>query len=370
MSTQLGGDNIAEHYSIAKILKEDAEYNILLSERASGKSYQVKKTVIEDFMKSASKFVYLRRFVIELKESMIESYFDDENIPYRKWTNGLYDGIMAYRGNLYFYAWEDDKKVRKEQCGKFLALSSANHYKSMAMTQYKNVIFEEFVAPPSGYSYLPNECNELQQLISTIARKNRIRVFLIGNTINSMCPYFREWQLKGIPKQKAGTIDTYTMTYSTGEIKIAVEICKETATKGRMFFGNIEKNINNGVWVSEEYPKLPHSYKDCKMLYMSIWQWGDLCYKCEILRYQTEVFLYVRPCDINKVYAIDSIRFISDVYKHILATSRWHTPTFIPLNKADILVEKLMGMGKVCFADNMSGEEFNSIYDIYARKGV
>ena len=369
MSTQLrGGDDISEHYSIDNILKEDAEYNILLSERSSGKSYQVKKTVIKDFLESGAKFVYLRRFVIELKESMVNDYFDDENIPYRKWTKNKYDGIMSYRSNLYFYVWEEDKKVRKEQCGKYMALSSSNHYKSMAMTQYKNVIYEEFVAPPSGYGYLQDECNELQQLVSTIARKNRIRVFLIGNTINSMCPYFREWGLKGIPKQKSGTIDVYHMQYSTGEIKIAVEICKETASKGKMFFGNIEKNINNGVWVSEEYPKLPHQYKECSVLYVTIWQWGDLCYKAEILRHDTEVFLYVRPCDINKIFTLDSMRFISDIYKHRMARVRSHTPTFVPINNADKLIEQLVDTGKICFSDNMSGEEFTSIYDIYHNK--
>lgn len=356
-----------EHYDISRLLEIDAEYNLLLSERSNGKSYQVKKKVIENFMNKKIKFIYLRRFVVDLKESFINSYFSDENIPYRKWTKGKYDGIMCYRGNLYFYAYEDDKPVRGELCGKYMALSAATHYKSMSLTEYKNIIFEEFVVESGGYDYLPNECDTLQQLVSTIARKEKVNVYMIGNTINSMCPYFRYWSLKNIPKQKSGTIDVYNMEYSDGVVRIAVEICKETNTKGKMFFGKVEKNINNGVWVSKDYPSLPYEYKECVVLYTVIWRWGDLCYKSEILKKGNHIFVYVRPCDINKLYNIKKLRYISDEFVEKLPLYRWHTKKFVIIKKPDKLLELLLSRGQVCFSDNLSGEEFSNIYEIYTK---
>lgn len=357
-----------QHYDMTNLIAEDAEYSILLSERSNGKSFQIKKKFVEDFINHGIKFIYLRRHITELKEAIVNSYFSDINIPYRKLTKGKYDGIMTFRGNLYFFHMEDDKQVRGALCGKYFALSTATNYKSMSLTEYKNIVFEEFVAETRGYTYLPNECDILQQLISTIARKEKVHVYMVGNTINSMCPYFRYWSLKNIPKQKAGTIDVYNMEYSSGIVKIAVEICEETAEKGRMFFGKVEKNINNGVWVSQEYPKLPYNYKECKRLYTVIWEWGDICYKAEILRHEKHIFLYVRPCDINKVMGIHKLRYISDKFEQILASVRSHTSYFVPLNKADEIVMNLVKIGHVCYSDNLSGEEFNNIYDIYYRK--
>lgn len=358
-----------EHYDITDLLSYDAEYNLLLSERSSGKSYQIKKVFISDFINNNIKFIYLRRHVTELKEYMVNSYFADPNIPYRKWTKDRYDGIMCFRGNLYFYEMKDDKQVRGPLCGKYFALSIATNYKSMSLTDYRNIVFEEFVAEKRGYTYLIDECTILQDLISTIARKNKVHVYMVGNTINSMCPYFRYWSLKNIPKQKRGTIDIYNMEYSDGTVKIAVEACEETARKGRMFFGKAAEKINSGIWTSREYPKLPYEYKKCRVLYTTIWEWGELGYKAEVLRYESHIFLYVRPCDINKQYTLKRMRFISDRFNEVLSKFRWHTPYFIPVGKADGVVRSLIQLGHVCYSDNLSGEEFNNIYEIYNRKG-
>ncbi len=364
MSTQKKEKN--DFYDISNIVAMHAQYNILLSERSGGKSFQVKKYVIDNFMQKKEKFILLRRFVTELKEDYINGYFDDENMPYRKLTDNQYDGIMCYRGNLYFFVWENDVRVRKVVCGKYMSLASAGHYKSMALTQYTTVIYEEFVIRNKlAYRYLPNECDELQDFISTVARKNVISVFLIGNTINSLCPYFREWQLKHIPRQKPGTIDIYNMEYSSGTVKIAVEICEPRSNKGRMFFGKAEQTINNGVWTSEEYPKLQYEYKNCKVLYTIIWQWGEMCFKSELLKHEKDVIIYVRPCDINKIWDMDKYRFVSDKFLMCLDSCRYHTPRFYILNKADELFHSLMRIGRICFSDNLCGEEFNGIYKIY-----
>ena len=76
------------YYNISNLLKTNAQWLMLLGQRANGKSYQVKKTVLEDAFRDKGKFVYLRRYKADLKQSFVTAYFDD--MPVEKITNGMY----------------------------------------------------------------------------------------------------------------------------------------------------------------------------------------------------------------------------------------------------------------------------------------
>ena len=90
------------YYNIENLLATKAQYLMLLGQRANGKSYQVKKTVLEDAYHDKGKFVYLRRFRADLKQAYVTSYFDD--MPIRKITNGEYDSVRAINGNIYLHS--------------------------------------------------------------------------------------------------------------------------------------------------------------------------------------------------------------------------------------------------------------------------
>ena len=66
-----------KYYDISNILETKAQYMILLGQRANGKSYQAKKTVLEDAYYNDRKFVYLRRYKADIKTKAVESYFED-----------------------------------------------------------------------------------------------------------------------------------------------------------------------------------------------------------------------------------------------------------------------------------------------------
>ena len=66
-----------QYYDITNILQTKAQYMMLLGQRANGKSYQAKKTVLEDSYKNDNKFVYLRRYKADIKTKAVESYFED-----------------------------------------------------------------------------------------------------------------------------------------------------------------------------------------------------------------------------------------------------------------------------------------------------
>lgn len=59
-----------KYYSLRKCLSYNRYLNILIGGRGIGKTYQLKKYVIEQYLKSKKQFVWLRRYKTEIKEAM------------------------------------------------------------------------------------------------------------------------------------------------------------------------------------------------------------------------------------------------------------------------------------------------------------
>lgn len=301
-------------------------------------------------------FIYLRRLGVESKNYMVESYFDDVKIE--KLSNGKYTNITVFRSGIYLGHYDENGKVfRDVQCGMVMQLSSQGHYKSMSLLAYKNIIFEEFITKTV---YLPDECNTLQQLVSTVARRNKIHVWLIGNTISRLCPYFNEWQLCNIPKQKQGTIEIYHMKTSQTDddgnpviIHIAVELCENSGNNGKMFFGSVSKSITNGSWESEEQPHIPYKYEDCEFMYSCTVVKFNMLYVMEILKHDDNMFIFVHPT--NK---IKSTRIIAPEFEpNMFVTSK-----LVELTAGDRIMRYLIKLNKICYSDNLTGTEFiNSV---------
>lgn len=338
-------------YSLKNIYAENCEYNLLLGERSNGKSYQVKHCCVYEFFKYGYKFIYLRRLGVETKNYMVESYFDD--VKLKKLTTG-FETIIVYRSGIYLGHYDENgMAVRDVQCGMVMSLASSTHYKSMSLLEYKNIIFEEFV---TTHGYLPNEPDMLQQLVSTIARQGKVRVWLIGNTISRLCPYFNEWQLVNIPKQKLGTIEIYRIKTQykdeKGEpvvINIAVELCESGNNNGKMFFGAVSKSIVNGTWEADEQPHIPYDYKDCELLYSLTVVKHNMLYVLEVLRHGEEMFIFVHPT--NK---IKTQRVIDNMYQPDMYT----TARLVELTTGDRVIKTLIRMNKLCYSDNLTGTEF------------
>lgn len=343
-----------KYYSLDRILTIPANYYILLGERSNGKSYAVKHYCINEYIAKKHKFILLRRYEVESKNFMMESYFDDVDVF--KLTKGEYNTINIYRNGIYFAILDDNQKlIRGEQIGMVMSLSIANHYKSMSLLQYHNLIYEEFITTDL---YLKNEPFELQNLVSTIARRRRIKVFLIGNTISRLCPYFMEWSLVNVQRQKLGTIETYDMLTDQMDedgkpvhVTIAVEMCENSGNNSKMFFGTQSKQIVAGTWQSKDYPHIPYEYKECNKMYSIDFVVYGMYYVCDILKKDNDIFIYTRPT--KKLRAKRRIQ--KDFSLDLMITDR-----FMPVTEGDVLFQKLVAYNKVTFSDNLTGEEFYS----------
>lgn len=350
------------YYDLSNLLGCGCYWMILYGMRSNGKSYAVKKHALEQATKGV-KFVYLRRWSEDIKAKEVDTYFDDMDVE--QITDGKYNGVTAYQGFFYFTYFEDDKEKRGDLIGRYCSLNQAERYKSQVFKDYGIVIYEEFL---TNKIYLGSNDNpepkQLMQFVSTVARDRNIYVFLIGNTISRVCPYFSEWGLKGIMQQQPGTIDIYHLRGENGVVDIAVENCEVVETKSKMFFGNTSKQITSGEWEVNDCPKLLKPYAFYNMLYEIDIQYGEFKYIMQLLADGETggTFVYIYPNTTG--------RKIRRVITNIFNVDPMISNGLNPRIKAECLISECFRSGKVCYSDNLTGTDFKQILGQYDLKGV
>lgn len=382
------------HYNIDKLDKLGANINWILGERSNGKSYQVKhkkgilpwlsdsvnyhasykdKTkVIEDIIKSKTRrFILLRRLKEEIKTSLIIQYFKD--IDVLKLTDGKYNYIDVYRQKVYLsnYNYENNKMTHGEMIGYIVALSTEQNYAGGSYLDVTDIIFEEII---SRGVYLANEPAKLMNFFCTVDRKRgATRLWLAGNTISRVCPYFEEWGIdKLIREMKQGEIKTTWIP--TGEIDddgkpieilLAVEYCKSTGSSS-FVIGRHSDMLNTGSWQTDPQPHLPKSYKEYKKLFSIGFQYKSFKFLCDYLM-DTETkdcvwFIY----PYNKEF---KNKFL--VFSDIIKTSRYYqrdiyNPTI--KNKSIINLLQSFKENNIFYSTDLCGTDFKQVIDFTIRK--
>lgn len=354
-----------EYYTLDNILSANCQYNIVFGERTNGKSYAVKWYVLKDaYLHDDRKFVYIRRWREDIAQNRDYMYWQDMvkdkkgNRRILEITNGEYDDIAIYKSDIYFAKNdENNKKIRGKKIGRILVLTADTHEKSMAYVDYYNIIYEEFI---TDKGYLPSEVNTFMSAVSTILRRDEGKVFLVGNTLDRTCPYFREWELRDIAKQEQDTIDVYTVEIDgdNGEkdcVHIACEFCDNIGKSSKLIFGN--KMITKGEWYTESKAHLPLDRDEYKK-HLSILIEGEIdLLAMDLLSHEHSPVLYVRPIHRRWTDREKYDIIISREYEHNMTTvtkldSSW------PITK---IVRRLLDIGKVCYEDNLTGTTFSQI---------
>lgn len=341
-----------QYYDISNILKTNASYMMLLGQRSNGKSYQVKKVVLEEAYHHDKLFVYLRRWERDIKQDYVTEYFSD--MPIKEITNGVYTGVLAYQGYIFFYNLDDDNKIVKgKTIGRYLALNLNERYKSQVFKNYEYLIYEEFI---TDKLYLDNECRTLMQMVSTIFRSRKGTVFLVGNTLSRVCPYFSEWSLTGTLKQKPGTIEVYHYHVEDDVIDVAVEYCANSNKTNTMFFGQASKQIISGEWDTEDLPHLPGDQQDYECVYKVLVKYQSFNFMMNLLiddEGSKIVFIYPHTGKTK----VD--RIIQDEFSiNPLINNRLD-----PRHKPEAHILDCFRFNKVCYSDNLTGTDFGHVIE-------
>lgn len=362
-----------KHYNIDQIRKIGADYNMLLSERGPGKSFQIKwKIMIREAFNHDRHAILLRRFKDDIQSAFITDYFRNFcGTIMEELTDGEYNDIIIKKTAVYFAKSDGLGNVVPGKLLCYLrALANEQRYKSGSYDDVDDIVFEEFI---STTGYLAGEVMKLSSFVSTVARDRKIHVWMVGNKITRVCPYYTAWSLTRIAKQKPGTIDIYR--HNTGNldedgqpivITIAVENCAVLGRSLKMMLG-INDNVHDaGGWETTEQPHLPkpRNFSGYDVCHEVVIQYNNLMFFAELLT-DTEsgcTYWYIQPktSDIKQGTRIVSDHQINDIYASL---------GFRAINAREREAFRLLLAGYVYYSDNLTGTDFQAALDGLKRLG-
>ena len=180
------------YYSLTNIMKKKALYNIIIGQRANGKTYSVIALMLKKFITQGIPSAYIRRLDSELIPSTLFTLLKPHTDEIRKLSRGVYNDYI-YKARVFYLVYRNEKgdiQIISEPCIYCYALSISKNAKGADRGEIAYTLFDEFL---TRKFYLNNEFIIYTELLSTIIRnRDNVINFLVGNTVNKYCPYFAE----------------------------------------------------------------------------------------------------------------------------------------------------------------------------------
>lgn len=338
-------------------LSEGCQYLMLLSGRNDGKSYAVKAVCLEDAYNSINvlgqctkQIAYMRRFDLDCKDSMLEPYFAD--MPIQEITKGEFTHVFVYHKDIYFGTVDEKtgRHLKKVLIGRCFAINMAEHYKSQMFPFMRNGIVEEIVSKKGEYIF--NEPEELQHMLSSIFRGYEgVHIYMIGNTLSPVCPYYYDWGLVGTEDIEPGE----TKQYQFDDTVIRVHRPNPSGFNAKLFFGSARNEITQGEYVVNSCPHLKKRLRKYIINYTMVMEQGNFKFLVRLLSDPEDgsVFWYAeRKTTKNK----PGTRIISDNWYD----GNLYTPKLVGITKEEQNAFNLIKIGKIVFSDNLTGTLFNN----------
>lgn len=288
-----------KYYSLNKINKKNATYNVIFGERSNGKTYATLKQALENYFDNGSQFAYIRRWSVDVQPKRMNNLFNAiiEDGYLEKLSGGKFTAIFYRTGRFYLCTYNDKGKPiynEEDVIGCAFSLSENEHNKANSYPKVTTIIFDEFL---TNKIYLPDEFILFMNTVSTIVRqRTNVKIYMLGNTVNKYCPYFKEMGLTNILSMKQGSIDLYT--YGDSKLKVAVEYAdsKKKFKKNNFYFAFNNpklKMITGGAWELNIYPHAPVKWLPKNIIFTYFIDFNDNIYQCEIINKDTNVFTYI-----------------------------------------------------------------------------
>lgn len=385
-----------DFYSLDNIFKkcpiEEFYYYMIIGERSNGKSFAVLEYAIKEYLSKGHAMGYVRRWDSDYDQGNTKKIWSGFlNNPYKgnlikEWSKGKWNSIFYYLGAWYFQRVAETIEMDKD--GKLIrdigqlierdqnpfayrfALNTSDHVKSTGYPDIWNIVFDEFTT--RGY-YLQggDEFTIFTNLISTIVRlENYGRIFMIGNTISTSCPYFREMGLRHIKDMPAeGRIDIYE--YGDSGLKVAVERTpngksrKAGKKKSDVYFAfenpRLKMITSEGGWEIDIYPHLPPGYriKDNEIIYTFFIIFEEETLQGEIVLKDENLisFIHRKTTPLKK----DNRNM---VFTPAQDTRYWYRRRITnPETKLDKIIYTLFQKEKIFYQDNEVGESVSHYLD-------
>lgn len=170
-------------YDRGQLLSHNKIINMVLSNRGGGKTFNMTRWAIDDFLRTGKQTMWVRRYQTEVDEMLKnEKFFDAVRSYYDGVTFTIKDGVGYINdvGAIYF-----------------VALSTSRQLKSNNYPNVNKIIFDEFIIDKGRVQYLKNEVEVFLDLYETVDRmRDTTRAVLMANSITIVNPYFLYFHIK------------------------------------------------------------------------------------------------------------------------------------------------------------------------------
>lgn len=355
---------LQQYYDRTAIDATEAPYRLIIGQRSNGKTYSVLKTIIEQYLTEGKRSAYIRRYAEEIMPKNCQLLFSQPSLIQMiiDLSGGEYNGTF-YRANCFYFAFydEDGTKQRQDPIPFCItrAINTWETTKGQDAGELHLICFDEFM---TRTGYLTDEFVKFCNLLSSLIRdRKNVVIYMLANSVNKYCPYFKEMGLQDVDKMEQGEIRVYT--YSSSDLTVAVEYCaqveatKKTGSKYFAFENAQLAMITSGAWEVKLYPRCPYPlYPDdtWKVFYI---KFGDQLIRGDIIRPRGKqnhrdmfIFFHRQTKDIE----------IGDkdiLYSNEFMTSRYHV-RFIKDCPTELhkIIKELILKNSMCFSDNEVGE--------------
>ena len=194
----------SDYYSCRPIERKNALFNLTLSDRSDGKTFNIAQSALEDYLEKGDITVHVRRFKPELPQEYYMHFMDDL-LNTKPDDFGKYaDKIKHTKNAVLFY----NQKISDYEPFIFhKALTMAGKTKSTwqpYIERMHKIKFDEYV--PLDRVYARGEMHLLLELWKSVDRdRDSTQLFCFGNAIDLFCPFLDYFDLR-IKTYRDGTI--------------------------------------------------------------------------------------------------------------------------------------------------------------------
>lgn len=366
------------YFDPMEIIPLDTLYFMVFGERSNGKTFAVLVICLIRYVLYGENFAYLRRWDNDLRPRQLDTLFGalDKFDLVSFITDGEYEFIVQYQRAFYLGRYpvdEDEHEIcsntrggipyirEPEPFGYAFALSMMEHDKGGNYpSDITTIVFDEFM---SRIQYLNDELALFSNCISSIKRDDgRFKVWMLGNTVTTYCPYFREMGLKHITEMKKGEIQTYQG--SDPETTIAVmwagspdADAKKDINKFFAFDNPKLKMITEGSFETAQYPKFPDlgdSEKDYQIVFRFFLEFDNDLLQADV--YASDVrdseFIFWHPKTTELKHPEEELIYTDQTNME----GNYRRNFKAPQTPEEAAIARLIKLEKMCFADNQCGE--------------
>ena len=346
-----------KYYSLKNILSKNCIYNMIFGERSNGKTYAALKYGLENFCRDGSQTAIIRRWREDFTGKRGQTMYDAlvSNGEIERLTSGEYTSVYYYGSRWFLCRYDEDgKRIQHDKPFAYgFALSSMEHDKSTSYPDITTIVFDEFL---TRTMYIPDEFVLFMNTISTIIRhRTDVKIFMLGNTVNKYCPYFKEMGLSHIKEMQPGDIDIYQ--YGNSDLTVAVEYTRpnKQGKESDMYFAFDNPKlsmITGGSWEIDIYPHCPVKYKPKDVLFTYFIEFSGDLLQCEIIQHEDLCFTFIhrKTTDLKDP---DNDIIYSPEYD---PRSNWKRKITKPRTAIETKIAEHYNRDKVFYADNEVGE--------------